>query len=188
VFGDDNVQGVGGLAVGKMTMPNMEKHLKEIGIIYTSATKTSICEDYVPFEELTYLKRNFKYDEKHKLYLAPLDIDVVMEIARWSESDPLNVEDQIARFNQTLMFLSSHSREQFESVRKVFQGYCQSVLRGDLVDEDDNSIVLPYDANLLFTFERCKQIFYPEVYGLPCDLSSLTPEIREAIAKALCEQ
>jgi len=187
VFGDDNVQCVGGLAVGKLDMFSMQKYLKEIGIIYTSATKAEIKLKYLDISEVSYLKRNFKYDPRLKIYLAPLDMTTIMEIARWSESNPLNVVDQMARFNQTLMFLSSHSRELFDKTRKIFVKYCHAILRGDLVDEDDNSIVLPFDSNQLFTFERCKQIFYLELYGQPCDLSALDPETRVAIAKAVCE-
>lgn len=187
IYGDDNLHKVGGIAFGRLTMRTMQKHLKNIGLEYTSADKSDLLDDYLPLSKVTFLKRNFVKDSTYNFYLAPLDYDVITEIARWSESNPFNVVDQMARFNQTLMFASSHGVKVFNKFKKLFTRYCDAVLKGDLIDHDGRVLILDYNANQLFTFERCKQIFYPTHYGLPCELGSLSPGTREAIAAAMCE-
>jgi len=96
-------------------------------------------------------------------------MDSITEIARWGESDPLNVEDQMARFNATLLGLSSHDKEEFERFRRAFISYIDLFKQGKC-SVDGKKIVLSYDSNKLFTWDRCKQIFYPEYYKLSSEL------------------
>jgi len=142
----------------------------EIGIIYTSASKGDITLDYVGENDITFLKRGFVFDADINEFLSPLDLDIVMETARWSMGDCLNADNQMARFNSTLMFLSSHGEDIFSKVRKQFVKYCRYLNSGNLT-VNGKLVVLDFDASKLFTYNRCKRIFYPEHY---CDLTDVT--------------
>jgi len=93
-----------------------------------------------------------------------------MEIARWSQGDFMSVDDQINRFNDTLRFLSSQDKKTFEKVRSIFVEYCHLFKRGALT-VDGKSLVLNFDANLLFTYDRCLKIHYPEQFKPLPDLT-----------------
>jgi len=95
------------------------------------------------------LKRSFKILQSHRLVLAPLEIESVMETARWSAGDPLNVIDQTARFNSTLLYLSVHSKNQFDSVKLKFEKYCLLMRNGSLF-RNGEQLFLNYDPRDLF--------------------------------------
>jgi len=71
-YGDDDVLGVN-RSVGWFTHTSMSAALAQIGVVYTHADKTDGERDYVTQEELTFLKRGFRYEEELKAVVAPLD-------------------------------------------------------------------------------------------------------------------
>jgi len=167
-YGDDSLVSVGGKAIHKMTMPAMQKELAFLGISYTSASKGKIDLNYVEEKDITFLKRGFVWDRNIREYLSPLDYDTVIEIPRWCMGDCLDMNNQMSRFNQCLMFLSAYGELQFDMVRRRFVHYCRMLSTGS-VYLDGKQICLDADPELLFTFERCKKIFYPMQYG-PLDV------------------
>lgn len=72
VYGDDNVMGVS----PKCTFFNhtaMQQELANIGVVYTMADKTSASVPFVSIDDISFLKRTFKYDEDIGAIVAPLE-------------------------------------------------------------------------------------------------------------------
>jgi hypothetical protein len=162
-YGDDCIVSVSDVIKSKFNMLSVEQVLLKLGIIYTSASKDKIKEQFVPLNQVTFLKRRFVYEEEINGYLAPHDFSALSEIARWAEGDPLNIANQLARFNSTLLFASSYSEKIFNKWRKLFIKYCQELRRGVCLNGKD-TVQFDFDSTLLFTYLRCKQINYPEFY------------------------
>ena len=89
-FGDDKNVTVHPDIQHQFNMLNYQKIMSELGLKYTSASKKDIVEPLLALKDISFLKRVFWYDEDMKIWRSRLDHDVIMEIPRWSESDPLS--------------------------------------------------------------------------------------------------
>lgn len=125
-----------------------------LGVEYTPADKSAMLKPFYKLSEVSFLKRKFTKDIKYNVYLPQLNFDTIMEIARWSESNPYNMEDQMNRFNSTLLELSNYSSV-FDGVRKKFVEYIV------LMRQQGFQINV---ANL-FTMEYAKKLIFPHIYG-----------------------
>lgn len=125
-----------------------------LGVEYTPADKGLFLKPFYSLEEVSFLKRKFVKDIKYNIYLPQLNFDTVMEISRWSESNPYNMEDQMNRFNSTLLELSNYQGE-FEKVRKEFVSYIIQIRRDGFQINVAN----------LFTLEYTKKLMFPHIYG-----------------------
>lgn len=142
----------------------------DLGVEYTSAHKDQELKSYYDQKDLTFLQRAFVPDPTYSILLPQLNMAVIREISRWSESNPNNMEDQLNRFNSTLLELSNYSREKFDKYYNHFVEYCSILL-------DYNLIIKP---TRLFTYDLCKKMLFPQIYGhssikVACDLT-VTPD------------
>lgn len=81
VYGDDNVGTVSNAALW-FNMRNISTTLAAYGVTYTPPKCGSqSLDEFIPFEEVTYLKRRFRDDSG--IVFAPLPIDVIREIPLW---------------------------------------------------------------------------------------------------------
>jgi len=55
-----------------------------IGLTYTSELKGDIAEALRSITEVSYLKRMFRYDSSRRRWVAPLDIDSILECLYWT--------------------------------------------------------------------------------------------------------
>jgi len=81
VFGDDNAQGVN----PNCTFYNCRSIAeagKDLGFVITTASKNGDEREYIPFEELTFLKRRFVPDGDG-FYFAPLATESLTECIQW---------------------------------------------------------------------------------------------------------
>lgn len=125
-----------------------------LGVEYTPADKSSFIEKFYPLEKISFLKRKFCKDEKYNLYLPQLNFDTIMEIARWSESDPYNMEDQLNRFNSSLLEMSNYI-EKFDELRTKYVEYV-ILLRNSGFNIRISS---------LFTYEYARKLMFPHIYS-----------------------
>lgn len=97
-YGDDNLLSVSERAKCFFTPQNMARALLTIGHIYTSSDKTSELH-FQTVEEVSFLKRKFKYHNELQRFVAALDTDVIAEMCRWvrgkekEEATKQNVHD-----------------------------------------------------------------------------------------------
>jgi len=147
-FGDDDNTAVNKRVLPKLTCKHHKETMAMLGIVYTSATKGEIIDTWYTIQEVSFLKRKFFWDNTLRLYLPRLDHDVIYEIARWSESDPDNMVDQLNRFNSSLLEISNYGKQEYTLLRNKYAEYC-------VLLKNQGYVIKPQD---LFSFAYCEQI------------------------------
>lgn len=117
-YGDDNVLSVARSIRNIFNQNSISRVLGEIGIVYTDAHKSLVFEDFVPFEDVTFLKRSFVYREEFGGFMAPLELDSIYKSLLYhvpSRAEGVLVEHQMA---QSILSASDeiflHGREVFD--------------------------------------------------------------------------
>ena len=152
-YGDDDFISVDAKKCPNFTCSHYKKILARFGIEYTSATKDEVVETWYTLDQVSYLKRAFYWNGL--MYLPRLDYHVILEIPRWSESDPYNMNDQLNRFNSALLEISNYGEQEFQSMYFKFMEYCALLnARGSTIK-----------ANQLFTFAYCERVKFGENYS-----------------------
>jgi hypothetical protein len=114
-FGDDNVFSVCPTVAdefNELTMPGL---MAQFGQVYTREDKLSAKEKFRSIDRIDFLKRGFIYDPVLDRYLAPLSLEVVLEIPYWTKKG--SISDQITMDNvaAAMRELSLHPRHIFEN-------------------------------------------------------------------------
>jgi len=81
-YGDDNVISVGDQVKDEFTQEIMARGFEKIGMIYTDENKNTF-SDYRTLQEVTFLKRGFRFDEGLMRYVGPLEPDSITEMLNW---------------------------------------------------------------------------------------------------------
>jgi hypothetical protein len=119
--GDDNVYSVHPKFKVKFNEAALQISFKKFGMDYTPEDKDLyyFSSNMRNIDEVTFLKRRFVYDSNHKRYIAPLDLDSILESPYWSRSGATMVND--LEFSLVRMFeeLSLHPQEIFEKYKKA---------------------------------------------------------------------
>lgn len=118
--GDDNVQGVDGDIREKYNMITVSEQLFKLGYIATPARKNNTIQPFIPFSELTFLKRSFRFDEVLG-YVAPLEKDSIYKALSFEKKEagitPTERLRLVAESSQREFFL--HGRTAFESFQQL---------------------------------------------------------------------
>lgn len=157
-YGDDDLTAVNTVLAPKVTCKSHKITMAKMGIEYTSATKNDVVDTWYNISEITFLKRKFYWDGIR--YLPQLDHTVIFEIARWSESDPENMVDQMNRFNSSLLELSNYGRLEFTQLRDRYVEYTLLIRKKGLV----------ISPTQLFSYDYCEYIKWGDLYK-PAQLS-----------------
>lgn len=166
-YGDDNLIAVHADIQDKLTMKIYNEHMADLNITYTTADKKGVPQDLIELKHISFLKRKFVKDPIYDLYLAPLDLNVIHEIPRWSESDPYNTSDQLNRFNSALLEISNYGEKQYDYMFGKYSEYLEILdLNGMSVNILD-----------LLTYDYIKKLMFPEIYSIQClDLFQLSED------------
>lgn len=120
-YGDDNVFGVSVLAPW-YNHTTVQTALAGIGITYTMADKMSVSVAYIHIDEVTFLKRRWRWDEDVGHFLCPLDEEsIIKSLTVWKPSDTLDEYAHmlrvIAAANDEYFF---YGKQTFEEKRSFF--------------------------------------------------------------------
>lgn len=103
-------------------------------------------------DAVTFIKRTSKFHPDVQYTVGVLPIPIIHEIARWSESDPSNMRDQMNRFNSALLEVSLYGKEQHKQLYSVFEKCCFDLA------SDRYEIC----ATQLFTYDTALRIMFPD--------------------------
>jgi len=95
-MGDDNVFSVSSTYLDKFNEFTLPEAMSRIGLTYTPETKGVVGTNLRDISQVEFLKRSFRYDHCTCRYLAPLRLDVVLEIPYWTKDDPSLHETVVA--------------------------------------------------------------------------------------------
>jgi hypothetical protein len=94
----------------------VQDRMNNMGMTYTPEDKNKVeCDKSMRrLEDVTFLKRKFVWDSARRRYIAPLDLDVVLEIPFWVKDGASSLGDTEVNLNIALEELSLHPKEVFE--------------------------------------------------------------------------
>lgn len=121
-YGDDHLINVTDEAVVKFNQLTLMAIFPTIGMVYTSDNK----EDKNPppcrtIEEVTFLKRSFRWEERLGMYVAPLDEQTLCEVCYYA--DIKGAPKAVTRDNveRTFRELSLHGKEKYEELATALE-------------------------------------------------------------------
>lgn len=158
-YGDDDLISICRALVPLLTTRAHSETMLSVGIVYTSATKTEQIEFWYTVDQVSYLKRRFHWNGC--VYLPQLERKVILEIPRWSESDPDNMTDQMNRFNSALLEMSNYGLDEFSNLRRNFKEYISYI----------RNMGYFIDVTQLFNYYYCESIKWK--FNSPVGLNDL---------------
>lgn len=123
-YGDDNLIGISEKILSWFNQITITTALLVIGHEYTDEAKTGIIVPVRDISEVAYLKRHFKWNPALNRYVAPLDLDTVLEIVQWTKKGLASDAITLANLDVTMRELSLHDREIFDKYRKILHDEC----------------------------------------------------------------
>jgi hypothetical protein len=127
VYGDDSVVAMSEYAASVFEKKPLPELMATMGLEFTSANKV---REYTPkstLEEVTFLKRGFRYEPLLGRYVSPLDLDTIMELPYWTKRQD---SDKIYKTNVEIAIveLSQHPQLVYdENLRKIHVGMMRRV-------------------------------------------------------------
>lgn len=112
-YGDDMAAGSG---AAWFNHSDIALVLKDIGIVYTMADKSSESVPFLDISQITFLKRSWRYEPELDAHVAPLDEDSIHKmLTTWIPSD------SVSAYAQGEAVISTAVREYFWYGREVFE-------------------------------------------------------------------
>lgn len=120
VLGDDNLFSVAKPYDTIFTEKALQKTMKLFGQDYApeDKNKTEFDENLRSLEEVTFLKRSFRIHERTGRYMAPLDLDTILDIPNWTKKGANVYGDTETNVKIALEELTLHGRTVFEKWRR----------------------------------------------------------------------
>lgn len=118
-YGDDNLISVSKEALEFFNYRTIQIALRTFGLEYTDENKSAVLPICKRLEEVTFLKRGFRWNGKR--WLAPLDWDTVRQMTYWYRHGP-NVCQRIAdNMCNSLSEATLHGKERFNEIFNVVE-------------------------------------------------------------------
>lgn len=155
-YGDDNVMGVSH-TVPWFNHTAIQEVLASIGVEYTMADKEAASVPYISIDEVSFLKRKWRWETELNAYAAPLEVDSIQKsLTVWVPSRTIDkykqMVDVITSANNEFFF---HGRELFEKRRSFFQRVLQQEPYSHYVEDS----TLPDWDTLVERFRHASQEF-----------------------------
>jgi len=149
VYGDDNIASVKDAA--HFTHTVLQDKLAEMGITYTMADKDKESVPYITYNDATFLKRGFRYEEELQRWVAPLEEASMVKML--GVYIPSKVESMEQQLSQSIM--NCH-REAFLHGHEKFL-YWDKLIRYVLEDTEVEQYVTLHDWNYYIDWYRSKE-------------------------------
>lgn len=112
--GDDNVWSVSNTAAPFFNQYTVAKQWAALGHNYTDASKKAFDRPFCTFEELSYLKRTFRYSDILSRVVAPLEMKTILEMPYWCSSNATYMLDTCDTVDAALRELAYHEAEIYD--------------------------------------------------------------------------
>lgn len=125
-YGDDNIVNIADEVVEYFNQNTIAEGYEQIGMTYTDEHKSGVMAPFRSLAEISYLKRSFRWSEEDMEYLAPLNLDTILEMMNWVRGD-LDQELSTLENVETACFeLHLHGREVFDYWMPRVRAACSS--------------------------------------------------------------
>lgn len=119
-FGDDSVVNIAASVVCWYNQNTIALALTQFGYVYTNEMKDGVVPDSRRLYEVTFLKRGFVYDPKYMRFLAPLELDVILEMPFWYKKGGNPKSMTATNLDTALWELSLHGPVVFDKWAPLF--------------------------------------------------------------------
>lgn len=113
-FGDDNIFSVSDHYAKIFNELSMPKLMSQFGQVYTREDKGNAVVPLRDISEIDFLKRSFIFDKTLDRYVAPLKLEVILEIPYWTKKGSRDDQITIDNVAAALRELSLHDRKVFD--------------------------------------------------------------------------
>lgn len=114
-YGDDNVFGVS-VDAPWFNHTTLQEVLADIGLTYTMADKTSESVPYIHIDDVSFLKRSWRYDENVGHFLCPLEEEsIIKSLTVWVPSESLDQPSHM------IAVITSANDEYFFYGKEIFE-------------------------------------------------------------------
>jgi len=123
VVGDDNLFTITDSAAEFMNYYTVEKTMAGYGLKYSDESKGDIVVPYKDLSEVNFLKRSFRYEPLVGRYVAPLQLESIVEMLYWTKRGAESQSITRSNVDNALHELSLHCEEDFHKwARLVVDG------------------------------------------------------------------
>jgi len=123
-YGDDNLIAILETVRDWFNQVTICEAFLKIGHVYTDETKTGHIVPVKNLTECAYLKRKFVMDQVVNRHVAPLALDVVLEIPQWTKIGILSEQITIDNIDVCMRELSLHPENIFDHYFKIICKKC----------------------------------------------------------------
>lgn len=120
-YGDDNTVAIHDSIVTFFNQQTMTDAFLVCGHVYTDEAKSGKCYVTRDLDEIAYLKRKFMWDDMAYRYIAPLDLNVVLEIPQWTKKGTHEQSIFLGNVDIMLRELSLHGEETFNKYVRILK-------------------------------------------------------------------
>ncbi len=112
-YGDDNALNISDECSKYFNQNTISSALAVIGLTYTSEAKGGSVPDYRSLNEITFLKRAFRFEKRVHRFIAPLDLSTLLEIPYWYHQGKTDTDTIKQNVDTALRELSMHDAQTF---------------------------------------------------------------------------
>lgn len=111
-FGDDNLIGISAELAKYVSQEKLTSAMAAIGLKYTDESKTNRVHQLRSLEEVTFLKRGFRYEKSRGRWVAPLEIDVINDMCQYRRLKSTD-DDFRQTCRKAVLEAALHGRKEF---------------------------------------------------------------------------
>lgn len=135
-YGDDDVINFTDVVAPWFNMTTLTHAFELIGMTYTDEAKTQgTAPDWKTLKEVSFLKRQFRYDVEKHVWEAPLSMDTILEMPNWCRGGLDIHEGTKVNCENAIMELSMHERPVYDKWTRVISNAFYEVT-GDQLEVD----------------------------------------------------
>jgi hypothetical protein len=106
----------------------LKEKFAECGIVYTDESKSDTMVPYRTLQDVTFLKRSFRFSDETGSYVAPLALDSIREMVNWSKKGADYYNIAITNVDTALHELSLHGEETYNELSVVLLRKSREIL------------------------------------------------------------
>nr|QWC36476.1 ORF1 [Bemisia tabaci dicistro-like virus 1] len=120
-YGDDDVTNIHPEIIGWFNQLTMTEAFLTIGMVYTDEAKSGELVQSRKLEDVSFLKRKFRWDPEQARWRCPHSLDVILEMPMWVKRNANVYELTATVLEEAVHELAQHSKEVFLEKMKVFE-------------------------------------------------------------------
>lgn len=116
VYGDDNILNISSQVSGSFNQNTISVVMSNYGMTYTSENKVELVGDTRTLQEISFLKRGFRFDSYLHKYVGPQDLDSILYVPYWCKNKSMLDEVTLHNVEFTYLEMSLHPPDVWDNL------------------------------------------------------------------------